>query len=234
MTSPETAPLRHLAIIMDGNRRWAKLHHVQPLKGHLQGYRTFKKIANHCLARGVKILTVYAFSKENWKRSKSEVAYLMKLLKRGIEENVADFMAKGISVRFIGARAPLPCAVLKAMDEAAAKTRHNTKGILNIAINYGGRDEIVRAVQRVAATARDPQRISEEVITKALDADGQPDPDLLIRTSGEQRLSGFLPWQSVYAELHFSPKLWPDFTTDDLDAALADFASRKRRFGAGK
>lgn len=234
MPLPSHAPLTHLGIIMDGNRRWAKAHRLPALEGHRRGYETFKKIADHCLACGIKILTIYAFSTENWQRSKAEVRYLMSLLKRGIEENADDFMAKGVRVRFIGSRANIPAAVLDAMDEAAVRTGRNTKGALNVAINYGGRQEIIEAVRRIVELGPPPERITEATFTNALDTAGQPDPDLIIRTSGEERLSGFLTWQSVYAELYFSPKLWPDFTTADLDAALADYAKRQRRFGSNR
>ena len=222
---------QHLGIIMDGNRRWAKARHLSALEGHRAGYETFKKIADYCYDLKIKILSIFAFSTENWQRPKAEVNFLMKLLDRGIGENVPDFIKKGVAARFIGSRENLSAAVCKSMDEAASKTSHGQNGILNIAINYGGHNEILRAVQKIAAAGLSPDQISEKTITDALDTASQPDPDLIIRTSGEQRLSGFLPWQSVYSELYFSPKLWPDFTTQDLDAALADYTSRQRRFG---
>lgn len=227
-------PLKHLGIIMDGNRRWAKARGLPAVAGHRHGYLIFKKIADHCLARGIKILTIYAFSSENWRRSKKEVAFLMQLLKKGVEENLRDFIKKGIRIKFLGSRDRIPKSVLKTMDQAAARTAKNKGGILNVAINYGGRGELVRAFQKLAARGLKPQKITEQAVSKTLDTAGEPDPELIIRTSGEQRLSGFLTWQSVYSELYFSPKLWPDFTPADLDAALADFARRQRRFGGSQ
>lgn len=216
---------------MDGNRRWAKARGLKPIEGHLAGYETFKQIADYCYRLKIKILTIFAFSTENWQRPKPEVEFLMKLLDRRIKENVPDFIQKGIAVRFIGGRNNLSAKLQGVMDQAVTKTAAGRNGILNIALNYGGRDEILRAVQKIAAAGLRPDQITERTVADAMDTAGQPDPDLIIRTSGEQRLSGFLPWQNVYSELYFSPKLWPDFTVQDLDLALADFADRRRRFG---
>lgn len=216
---------------MDGNRRWAKARGLAATKGHLAGYATFKKIADHCLLRQIKILTVFAFSTENWQRPKVEVNFLIKLLEKGLQDNIADFNAKGVTLDFLGRLEGLPKKLASLMASAKEATKNNKAGLLNIAINYGGRDEIVRAVQKLATDKLRPEQINEQVFENALDTAGQTDPDLIIRTSGEQRLSGFLPWQAVYAELSFFKQHWPDFTENDLDAALLDFAKRKRRFG---
>lgn len=222
---------KHIAIIMDGNRRWAKRHGLPTLKGHERGYRAFRKVGEWCLARGVTILTVYAFSTENWNRTPKEVRYLMLLLRRAIEREVPLLMKRGIKLNVLGRITELPKTLQKAISTAHAKTARNTKGVLNIALNYGGRTEIVDAMRAIVQKGLNPDYVTERVVEENLYTKGEPDPDLVIRTSGEMRLSGFLPWQATYAELYFTPTLWPDFSESDLDDALREYAHRKRRFG---
>lgn len=223
--------VKHLAIIMDGNRRWAKAKGLLPVAGHRQGYETAKAMGDWCLARGIKYLTLFAFSTENWKRSKTEVGFLMKLLKFALTKDLKIFLSKGINLRIIGDKAGFSQEMQKVFKNAEEKTKVGQKGVLNLAINYGGRLELARAAQKICQEKIAPGKITEETISHHLWTAGQPDPDLIIRTSGEQRLSGFLTWQSVYSELYFCQKHWPAFTEKDLDEALADFDRRQRRFG---
>lgn len=227
------AEIKHLAIIMDGNRRWAKAQGLPTLEGHRRGYDRIKEVGDWCIARGITTLTVYAFSTENWKRSVEEVTYLMDLLKIGLTHEIGGFIEKGIRLQVIGEKSGLSPELQQAIADAEEKTAGGTRGLLNLAINYGGRLEIVRAVQKLMREGVTADAMSEELITGALWTTGQNDPDLIIRTSGEQRLSGFLTWQSVYSELYFCAKHWPEFGEADLDAALEDYAQRQRRFGAG-
>lgn len=222
---------RHIAIIMDGNRRWAKKRGLPPFKGHEQGYKQFKKIAEHCNKLGVKILTVYAFSTENWKRSRREVVYLMNLLRKGLQEQRDYFRKNKIKLNVMGQIEKLPVGLKNLVYKIREETKNNKERILNLAISYGGREEILAAVKKIMKEKTSPSKISEKIFSQCLYTAGQPDPDLLIRTSGEQRLSGFLPWQSVYSELYFSPKLWPDFTEKDLEEAIEEYQNRQRRFG---
>jgi len=223
--------INHLGIIMDGNRRWAKEHGLPGLEGHRCGYDKIVEVGDWCLARGIKVLTVYAFSTENWNRTQEEVGYLMDLFYKALTVEIEAFHRKGIKVRVIGSREKLSEKLIAAIDAAEAKTKDNREGTLNLAINYGGRLEIVTAMKRALAAGVKPEELSEEVISQNIWTAGQPDPDLIIRTSGEQRLSGFLTWQSVYSELYFCRKNWPDFAEADLDEAVAEFNSRNRRFG---
>lgn len=223
---------QHVGIIMDGNRRWAKKRGLPSVAGHKRGYDKAIAITEYAFQKGVKYLTLFAFSTENWKRSAGEVSYLMNLLKRVIREQTQVMHKKNILVSFIGLRAKLPKAILNAIDEAHALTRKNSAGTLQIALNYGGRAEIVEAVRSIIQERHSHGSISEKMLSSHMQTAGVPDLDLIIRTSGEYRLSGFLLWQSVYSELYFSPKLWPEFTKADLDIALEAYAVRKRRFGA--
>jgi len=222
---------RHIAIIMDGNRRWAKKRGLPAFKGHQQGYEQFKKIAEHCSKLGVKILTVYAFSLENWKRSRREVFFLMNLFKKGLQEQRDYFRKNKIKLNVMGQIERLPDALKNLVYKIMAETKNNKERILNLAISYGGREEILVAVKKILKEKTSPSKISEKIFSQYLYTAGQPDPDLVIRTSGEERLSGFLPWQSVYSELYFSPKLWPDFTENDLEEVIKEFQNRQRRFG---
>lgn len=222
---------RHLGIIMDGNRRWAKARGLPSLEGHRRGYDKLKEVGEWCLDRGVKVLTVYAFSIENWNRSKEEVSYLMDLLHRALTREIDEFMRRNIRVRVIGRREGLPDNVRAAADAIWERTKNNTRGLLQLAVNYGGQAEIVDAVRAIMLHSMIAGEVSEETIGAHLYAPDVPPADLIIRTSGEQRLSGFLTWQSAYSELYFIEKHWPDFSEQDLDAALTWFAARGRRFG---
>jgi len=222
---------KHVAVIMDGNRRWAKEKNLSLLKGHEAGAETFKKIAQKCLDLGVKHLTVYAFSTENWNRSKEEVSYLMSLLESWLKKQKKFVNDNRIRFNSIGQIEKLPENLRKTVREIMDNTKNNAKGVLNLALSYGGRQEILEAVKKIVAAKISPEKINEEVFDSHLYTAGQPDPDLLIRTSGEQRLSGFLPWQSVYSELYFSQKYWPDFSEADLEEAIEEYQRRKRRFG---
>lgn len=230
--TPRNHGVRHLGIIMDGNRRWAKRRGLPTLAGHRRGYDVFKKAGEWCLDRGIEILTVYAFSTENWNRSKKEVGYLLRLVMLALLKEVDSLHRNNIRISVIGRVHELPKRLQQRIVRAVDLTKHNTRGTLQLAVNYGGRTEIVDAVKKVVAAARDSSRINERSISEALYTAHQPDPDLIIRTSGEQRTSGFLAWQSVYSELLFIDKYWPDFTERDLDQALNEYGRRQRRFGA--
>lgn len=216
---------------MDGNRRWAKQKGLPTLAGHKKGYDKMKEVGDWCLDRGIEYMTVFAFSTENWKRSKKEVDYLMKLLLTGLTKELPVFMKKGIKLKVIGSRQGLSAALNQAIDQAEEKTAKNPKGTLNIAINYGGRLEIVEAVKKIIRQKKSPAEITEDLISKSVWTTGQPDPDIIVRTSGEQRLSGFLTWQSVYSELFFVSHHWPAFSQKDLDGILDEYHNRQRRFG---
>jgi len=192
-----------------------------------------KQVGDWCLARGIDFLTVYAFSTENWQRSKKEVDYLMKLLERGLTKELPQFMKKNIRLKIIGSRDKLSVSLKRAIKTAEDKTKNNTAGTLNIAVNYGGRLEVVEAVKKIVRRKIPVNQISEQTISDYVWTAGEPDPDLIIRTSGEYRLSGFLTWQGVYSELYFTKKFWPDFSEKDLDEAILEFNRRTRRFGAG-
>ncbi len=221
----------HIAIIMDGNRRWAKKRGLPSFKGHEEGYFNFKRIAEQCWQTGVKILTVYAFSSENWKRSEREVSFLMKLFERMLKKEKDFFNKNNIKLNVIGEIEKLPENLKKIVGQAMAETKNNKAGILNLAVSYGGRSEIINVVRQIIKEKLSAEKISEKSFEQYLYTANQADPDLLIRTGGERRLSGFLPWQTVYSELYFSEKLWPDFNGKDLEEALKDFQNRQRRFG---
>lgn len=224
--------VRHLGIIMDGNRRWAKRRGLPSLAGHRRGYDIFKLVGEWCLDRGIEVLTVYAFSTENWNRSKKEVEYLMRLLTLALSKEVDGLHRKNIRISVIGRVHELPKRLQKHISDAMELTKNNTRGTIQLAINYGGRAEIVDAVKKVYRTAKSASAITEKSIGEAMYTKHQPEPDMIIRTSGEQRLSGFLTWQSVYSELYFLKKNWPDFSEADLDTALLEYKRRQRRFGA--
>lgn len=224
-------PVRHLAIIMDGNRRWAKERGLPTLQGHKAGYETLKTIGDLCLDRGIEVLTVFAFSTENWKRTQEEVGYLMDLIEFALRNELEHFKSRGVRIRVLGRRDGLRASVLEAIEQAEVQTRDLTKGTLCICVNYGGRYEIVDAVKRIVEDGMSADRIDEDAITTRMYWPDMPEPELVIRTSGEERVSGFLTWQAVYSEFFFSKKYWPDFDEAELDAALAEYALRKRRFG---
>lgn len=226
---------KHIGIIMDGNGRWARQRGLPRQAGHVTGARVFRKIVKHCEKRGIRFMTVYAFSTENWKRPQAEIDAIMNLLREYLKESLADFEKENIRTRFIGDRHPLAPDIQELMARAEASTAQKTGMTLNIAVNYGGQDEILYAVKRLAGDVLNG-RLSLDGIDAAQLEDrlytaGQPDPDLILRPSGEQRLSNFLIWQSAYAEYVFQDILWPDYTPADLDEALREYARRHRRFG---
>ena len=227
---------RHIAIIMDGNRRWAKKKNLPVKLGHRQGAETLKKIVRHANSIGLEYITVYAFSTENWKRSEDEVNSLMLLLKNYLDDFAKEADTENIVIRVLGDLEPLSDELKKSISATIERTKNNTGTIFSIALNYGGRDEIVHAVKNIAKKVKnneiDISDINEDLVSNNLYTKNMPDPDLLIRTSGELRLSGFLPWQLVYSEFVFMDKLWPDFSNEDLDKAIEIFASRHRKFGA--
>lgn len=220
----------HIAIIMDGNGRWAKKRSLPRTAGHAAGSKNFKDIARYCNKIGLKYLTVYAFSTENWKRPKEEVDNIMKIFREYLED-VKNFKDENIAMQFIGDRSVLDEDIQRLMKEAEDASREATGLHLNIAINYGGRDEIVHAVKNIVASGIAVEDITEQTVTDSLYTAGQPDPDFIIRPSGEYRLSNYLIWQSAYAEYWFSDILWPDFKPKDLDRAIDEFNNRNRRFG---
>jgi len=232
----EENKIKHVAIIMDGNRRWAKSKNLPVKLGHKQGAETLKKIVRHANNTGLKYITVYAFSTENWKRSEEEVSALMSLLEAYLADFTESADDENIVIKVLGDMTPLSDSLRKSIASAVDRTKNNTGTIFSIALNYGGRDEIVHAVKDISRKVLDKELdvddITEDTISENLYTKGMPDPDLLIRTSGEIRLSGFLPWQSVYSEFLFVDKLWPDFTEKDLDDAIEVYYKRNRKFGA--
>ncbi|MBW4961030.1 isoprenyl transferase [Sulfitobacter sp. CW3] len=229
---------RHVAIIMDGNGRWATQRGRPRLMGHHAGAKRVREIVEACQSFGVEYLTIFAFSTENWKRTQTEVAGLMSLFRMYIAKETRALKARGVRVRFIGDRVKLDDKLIKLMNDLERETEHNTRTHLTIALNYGGRDEVARATKRlakdVAAGLLDPDDVDEETLPRYLDTHVLPDPDLVIRTSGEARISNFLLWQSAYAEYEFIDTLWPDFSKEEFGKLCASFGCRDRRFGAVK
>jgi len=222
---------RHVAIIMDGNRRWARNRGSSELDGHAAGVEAIREVLRHAVRRGIPVLTLYAFSRENWARTDDEVVGLFSLLEQAIRSETAELRAQGVRVRLLGRLDELPAATRASIESALAATADGGRLVLNIAFNYAGRTELVDAVRDIVRAGTPADEIDEATISTALYTAGLPDPDLVIRTGGEQRLSNFLIWQSAYAELLTTETLWPDFGPGDLDDALAEFASRTRRFG---
>jgi undecaprenyl diphosphate synthase len=225
----------HVAIIMDGNGRWAAMRGLPRIEGHRRGLDALRRAVRAAGELGIRYLTVYSFSTENWRRPAQEVADLMGLLKRFIRNDLAELHANNIRVRVIGDRDDLAPDIAALVREAEDLTRGNGGLTLVVAFNYGGRQEIARAVRAIAGDVKDgrldPDRIDMATIENALDTHGIPDPDLVIRTSGEQRLSNFLPWQTAYAEFVFLPEFWPDFDHAVFKAAISQYVGRERRFG---
>ena len=234
-SNPDLPAPRHVGLIMDGNGRWAVERGLPRMEGHRRGVEALRRAIRAASDLGIRYLTVYAFSTENWRRPRDEVSFLMGLLKRYIRNDLAELHASGVHIRVIGERAGLPGDIAGLLDEAVATTRGNTKLNLIIAFNYGARQEITAALRRIgekiAAGALAPADISPGLIGDHLDTADIPDPDLIIRTSGEQRLSNFLLWQAAYAEFVFLDIKWPDFDRAAFERALADYAERQRRFG---
>jgi len=225
----------HIAIIMDGNRRWAREKGKEVSEGHKAGAENLEKIAKYANKIGVKILTVYAFSTENWKRSEKEVSALMILLKNYLKKFSKDANKENIRIKILGNIDNLENGLKKSINEAIEKTKNCTGLTVNIAFNYGGRDEITRAVKNIAEKVLKNEitidNITEQLISDNLDTKNQNDPDLLIRPGGELRVSNFLPWQLVYSEFYFIDKYWPDFSEEDLNKAIKEFEKRNRKFG---
>lgn len=226
---------QHIAIIMDGNRRWAKLNKKKLLMGHdFAANFTIEKIVEHAARRGVEYITLWAFSTENWQRNKQEVEGLLKILRKAVAQKVPSFIKKGVKLLVIGDLSRFPQDLQNSIKEAIEKTSDGKNITAIVALNYGGRDEILRAIQKLHENEKCKMKnvkLNETDFEEYLDTHGIPDPDLLIRTGGEKRLSGFLPWQTVYTELYFTDVLWPDFSEKDLDLAIADYQQRIRRFG---
>lgn len=227
---------KHIAIIMDGNGRWAKERKLPRVAGHKAGAETLRKIVDHGDKIGIKWLTFFAFSSENWSRPKDEVSHLLSLLKYFIRSDINKLKANNVRVRIIGDRDGLTADILSLLEEAEKTTAANNGLNFVVAFNYGSRNEITRAVKKLAEQVKKNivqiEEITEELITSHLDTFFMPDPDLIIRTSGEMRLSNFLLWQAAYAELSFVPCFWPDFSSADFDAAIENYQKRDRRFGA--
>lgn len=228
MAEKSEKTLRHIAFIMDGNGRWATKRGLPREAGHKAGAEVFKTVSEYCVDIGIPVVTVYAFSTENWKRPKREVDAIFRLFSQYIEEAFDRFLEKDLVIRFIGDRTPFPKSMTDRMEELERITA-DRKNTLNIAINYGGRDEIKRAVNKLIAEGK--TEITEADIEAKLDTTGEPMPDMIVRTGAEQRISNFLTWQSAYAELYFTDTLWPDFGKEDVDKAVEEFYRRNRRFG---
>ncbi len=222
---------RHIAIIMDGNGRWARRRGLPRIYGHKRGADRVRNIVEVCRQLGVPVLTLYAFSDENWGRPKEEISFLMGMLGDFLRSEIATMKSNDIRFRTIGRIERLPKTAQKWVEKASAETAENRGMVLNLALSYGGRGEILEAVKRMEAAGGIPGDLREEHLSAHLDTAGLPDPDLIIRTSGEQRISNFLLWQAAYAELYFTEVLWPDFDEKELLQALADYQGRQRRFG---
>ncbi|MBI2617620.1 di-trans,poly-cis-decaprenylcistransferase [Candidatus Gottesmanbacteria bacterium] len=219
---------KHVAIIMDGNRRWAKAKGLFEFEGHKKGEERIEPIVDKALELGIPYLTFWAFSTENWKRSKTEVSFLLKLYRENLDKKIDRFHKKNVKIHILGNISLFPKDIQKKTQEWMAKTKDNTRMTVNLALSYGGRDEIVRAINHAM---QQYDNVTMEQFQKFLDTAGQPDPDLLIRTGGEMRLSGFLLWQLEYTELYFTKTYWPDFTPERFVEAITDYSTRKRRFG---
>ncbi len=219
----------HLGVIIDGNRRWAQEKGLPASEGHRHGLKKVKELIKWCLKKGIKVLTLFIFSTENWKRPKKEINYLMGLIKRAFDKkNIEKINQKGVKIQAIGQREKLARPIQKLIEETETLTKNNKKMTVNFALSYGGRTEIVEAIKKIIKKKIPPEKINEDIIKENL---WTSDVDLIIRTGKEQRISNFLIWQAAYSELYFSKKYWPDFTEKDLDEALEDYAQRQRRFG---
>ena len=222
---------RHIAIVMDGNRRWARTRHLPVIAGHRQGVETIRRTVRAARDRGVEYVTLYSFSTENWQRDPDEVGGLMRLLEETIRRETPTLVQDGVRLRIIGRLEELSDGLRRAIDEAARATDAGKNGTMTIAFNYGGRAEIVDAVQRLVADGVPAEAVDEQAIAARLYAPEHPDPDLLIRTGGELRVSNFLLWEVAYAEMWATDVLWPDFAVEHLDQALVSYARRERRYG---
>ncbi len=226
------APLNHVAIIMDGNRRWAKQRNLPSVKGHQQAAKeVIEPLIAECVKQKIPFVTFWAFSTENWKRDKKELAELFKVFRFALATLAKKFISQGAKLRILGEIDRFPKDIAQKSLEMIQKSKKNTQITVTFALNYGGRDEILRAVKKIVKQNIPANKINEDVFASHLDTTGIPDPDLIIRTGGDKRLSGYLPWQSVYSELYFTKTLFPDFTPKKLNIALKNFSTRNRRFG---
>ena len=231
LSAHEKHGVRHMAIIMDGNGRWANRRHLPRLAGHSAGVAALRRVVECASDEHIEMLSVYAFSTENWGRPKTEVDGLLRLLWETIRSDLEKLHSKGVRLRHLGRLANLPPDIQAAIGEMVELTKHNTKIAVNVCFNYGGRAELVDAVRQIVADGRDPDSINEELISSYLYTRDLPDPDRVVRTAGEMRVSNFLLWQSAYSEYYATPTLWPDFGREDLLAALESYNQRHRRFG---
>lgn len=222
---------QHIVLFPDGNRRWAKEHNLSIEQGYLEGERRFADFLRWSKKKGVKVVTVFGFSTENWNRPPEQVAFLMQIFEKFLDEDLDQFMKEGIRVRIIGEREKLSESLKKVIEIVERKTSQNSGIHLNLAVSYGGKWDIVQAAKKIMQEGIGPDKLTEEVFEKYLSTAGLPTPDLVIRAGGEKRLSNFVLWQAAYAELYFSSKMWPDFFEEDFNAALGEFADRQRRFG---
>ena len=232
--SPDKMP-RHVAIIMDGNGRWADLHGTSRINGHKKGVEAVRRTVETAVEAGLKYLTIYAFSTENWARSKKEVSYLLKLIMDSLVGEIDELNRNGVNIRFLGSSENLSESYSRKVLKTCRKSWHNDRMYLNVAMNYGGRKEIIEAMRKIISDVENGQieykDIDDQMFGNHLYTAGMPDPDLIIRTSGEQRLSNFLVWQSAYSELWFTETLWPDFSREEFVQALLDYQNRDRRYG---
>jgi len=222
---------QHIVLFPDGNRRWAKAKGLPSLEGHMQGYKNLLDFSEWCKNKGVKTLTAFGFSTENWNRSEEEVGYLMKLFETCLIDNLEKYIKDGVRVKVIGQRDRLSESLKKAIEKTEEATKNNSALFLNLAISYGGRWDILNAVKKIIEEKIPAEKINEKLFETYLSTADSPAPDFIIRAGGEKRLSNFVLWQAAYSELYFSPKLWPDFSEKDLDEALLEFDQRQRRFG---
>lgn len=227
----ESRPPKHVGYVVDGNRRWAKSHGLPAYEGHLAGYNTLKEVAIETLAQGVEYMSAYVFSTENWKRSADEVKKLMGLVLKLVSSDLPEFQKHNVRLRIAGSREGVEANILKAIDKAEAETADNTGGTLLLCFNYGGQLEIVDAVKSIAASGVAPEEITEALIAEHLYAPEVPPLDVIVRTSGEQRLSNFMLWRAAYSEFIFLEKNWPDMTKEDVAFIMGEYTRRQRRFG---
>lgn len=234
MTTDNEMIPKHIALIMDGNRRWAKEHSLPLNQGHREGEKRILPIVDQAIEMGISYLTFWAFSTENWFRERKEVNFLLAFFRHILDKRIMEYHRKNIRLKIIGDLTKFPLDIQKKSVDWMEKTKNNRRITVNIALNYGGRDEIVRAIEKLRASSKSKgqsSKLTEEEFSKYLDTSNQPDPDLLIRTGGEKRLSGFLIWQMEYTELYFTDIYWPDFTPVEFNKAILDFKERQRRFG---
>lgn len=231
MPTPASDIPVHLGLILDGNRRWAHANGVSVAQGHREGYQNLKTVSKAALKYGVRYVSAYVFSTENWQRDKQEVRDIMTILKWVLKHETKEFNKENIRLRVIGSKAKLGAALLTAIHDAEKMTENNTAGTILLCLDYGGQQEIVDAVKRIAASGVDPAEISADLIARYLYAPDVPPLDLIIRTSGEQRLSNFMTWEAAYSELSFNDKNWPEFSEADLRSAMDHYGQRQRRYG---